>query len=158
MQPSGRTSLATGFPPRICESMISSTSLTVTRPYQTASGYTTTVGPCSHCSRHPDLLARTLVPAIPRAARVCLKKACNSPFVSGSQLPRGFPKGRWLPQTNICFSNFAIIKCTGFSSPIDELKLSPVLIPRLWRISTTHTQSGKDATAIPRAHPKNRDE
>ena len=24
------------------------------------SGYTTTVGPCSHWSRHPDLLARTV--------------------------------------------------------------------------------------------------
>jgi len=39
---------STGVPPMMCDSMISSTSAAVTRPYQTASGYTTTVGPCSH--------------------------------------------------------------------------------------------------------------
>ena len=45
---SGISSRSTGRPPMMCCSTISSTSASVTRPYQTVSGYTTTVGPFSH--------------------------------------------------------------------------------------------------------------
>lgn len=76
-------------------------------PYQTASGYTTTVGPCSHWSRQPARLARTEV-FIPRIANSLLNANCRLPSPSGSQLPRGFSGGRWFVQMKICRSNFAI--------------------------------------------------
>ena len=104
---SGMMSLSTGLLPRMCEVTISSRSASVTPPYQTASGYTTTVGPCSHWSRHPDLFARTVL-RTPCSANFFLNAFCNSPSAVGSQQPRGCPSGRWLVQTKICFSNFGI--------------------------------------------------
>src|SRR5712691_9689834 len=47
----------TGFAQIKCESVLQSGWVAHDPPYQTASGYTTILGPCSHWSRQPALLA-----------------------------------------------------------------------------------------------------
>src|SRR5205814_6657103 len=61
-------SLSTILPPTTCESMISSMSSRSKYVYQTASGYTTTIGPSWQRSRQPALLMRiSPLPARPSA-------------------------------------------------------------------------------------------
>src|SRR5258708_20672758 len=97
-----------------------------TFPYQTASGKMTTVGPCSHWSRQPFLLARTR-DLSPRFASPALKRLCSEDVSPGLQHPLGFSGGRWLVQTKMCFSNLDILlrvyrKCrmSGFGEVVSR--------------------------------------
>src|SRR5260370_12873796 len=87
MHSSFSISRSTSFPPIKCESMISSRSAARTPLYQTASGYTTILGPWSHWSRHPALLARKRC-CSPRALSLSLNCFCSSPLPLGLQHPR----------------------------------------------------------------------
>ena len=81
-------SRSTGRPPTRCSATIAAASSGRTLPYQTASGYTTTVGPCSHWSRQPDLLMRTLPPS-PAAFDQLLQLGVQIAFsVRGAGRPR----------------------------------------------------------------------
>src|SRR6201998_4958041 len=81
MHASASRNRSTGRPLTRCSCTISAASSGLTCPYQMASGYTTTVGPCSHWSRQRDLLMRTLVPR-PAAFDSCCNCVCNSLFPS----------------------------------------------------------------------------
>src|SRR6476646_1355027 len=65
------------------------------------------LGPCSHWSRQPDLLARTR-PFRPRSASLALSAFCNSAWPAGSQHPRGLDASRTLVQTKMWRSNLGI--------------------------------------------------
>src|SRR4051794_788448 len=67
----------------------------------------TILGPCSHWSRQPDLLARTR-PLSPRATSLALSAFCNSAWPAGSQHPRGLDASRTLVQTKMWRSNLGI--------------------------------------------------
>jgi hypothetical protein len=101
---SASRSRSTGRPPTRCSRTISSASSGCTCPYQTASGYTTTVGPCSHWSRQPDLLMRTVAPS-PASRESCCSRVCSALVPSRVQEGRGASAGRLLRQTNTWRSN-----------------------------------------------------
>ncbi len=103
----GIRSRSTISPLAICRSMISVTSASFPTQYHTPSGYITTLGPYSHWSRQPALLART-IPFNPRRSTSFLKKACNLTEPKAEQHPRGSPLGRSLMQTKICRENLLI--------------------------------------------------
>jgi hypothetical protein len=104
MHSSARRSRSTGRPFTRCSCTISAASSGFTWPYHTASGYTTTVGPCSHWSRHSDLLMRTVFPN-PADLASCCSCVCNSLFPSAVHEGRGAPSGRTLWQTKTWCSN-----------------------------------------------------
>jgi hypothetical protein len=114
MHSSARRNRSTGLPPIRCSLTISAASSGFTCPYQTASGYTTTVGPCSHWSRQPDLLIRTL-PAKPASLVNCCNCVCNSLFPSAVQEGRGAPAGRELWQTKTWRSKTGKGRSSGFA-------------------------------------------
>ena len=126
-QPSATRSRSTVRPASRCSSTISAASSARTFPYQTASGYTTIIGPCSHWSRHPDLLMRTRAPS-PAALARCCSSVCRSLFPSDVQDGRGAPSGRVLWQTKIWRSK-AGKRLSFSSSPAPRLNPLPRLIP-----------------------------
>src|SRR5947207_14778221 len=66
------------------------------------------LGPCSHWSRQPDLLARTR-PFSPRSASFAFRAFCNSAWPAGSQHPRGLDASRTLVQTKMWRSNLLML-------------------------------------------------
>ena len=111
-------SRSTGRPPTRCSSTMAGASAGRTLPYQTASGYTTTKGPCSHWSRHPDLLMRTRGPS-PAALVNCCSWVCRSLVPAAVQDGRGASAGRVLWQTKTCRSK-AGKRCSSSSRLLSD--------------------------------------